>query len=192
MFGTQSGGVAGGDAGHFGEVVHRSEFDVAGAGELAHGFELAGNAFASGDAGLRAAIENFFDGVKSGVVDAFSESEVESVGGSNVVEGQHLKGFENGKRNAARRLDGGRIEGRGDGASPLQRERGRDFLFGGKAEFFDPLADFSVARAALGFERGADFEVGKLAAGDHEQAERNAVGGLRRRSHRAQARELAE
>src|ERR1017187_7748345 len=76
-------------------------------------------------------------------------------------------------------LPGGGIEGRSDGASPLQREGGGDFLFGGKAEFFDPLSDFSVAGAALGFEGGAHFEVSKLAAGDHEEPEGNAVGGMR-------------
>src|ERR1017187_4233561 len=89
-------------------------------------------------------------------------------------------------------LPGGGIEGRSDGASPLQREGGGDFPFGGKAEFFDPLADFSVAGAALGFEGGANFDVGELAAGDHEEAERNAVGRLRRWSGHAQAGELAD
>ncbi len=62
LFGTQSGGIAGGDAGHFGEVVHGSEFHFTRAGQLAHGVELAGDTFASGNAGLGAAIENFFDG----------------------------------------------------------------------------------------------------------------------------------
>src|ERR1035437_4889315 len=91
LFGTQSGGVAGGDAGHFGEVVHGSEFHFTGAGQLAHGVELAGDAFASGNAGLGAAIEDLFDGVESGVVDAFSESEIEGVGRRYVVERKHLK-----------------------------------------------------------------------------------------------------
>src|ERR1019366_3585010 len=86
LFGTQSGGIAGGDAGHFGEVVHGSEFHFKGAGQLAHGVELAGDTFASGNTGLGAAIENFFDGVESGVVDAFSEGKVEGVGGGSVVE----------------------------------------------------------------------------------------------------------
>ena len=192
FFGTQPGGVAGGNAGHFGEVVHGSEFYVGEAGQLAHGLELTGDAFASGNAGLSAASENFFDGVESGVVDAFSEREVEGVGGGSIVEGQHLKGFEDGKRNVAQRLDGRGIDGGCDGASPLQSEGGGDFLFGGKAKFFDPLTDFSVAGAALGFEGGANFGVGELAAGDHEEPEGNAVGGLRGWSHPAQAGELAE
>ena len=119
LFGTKPSSVACGDAGHFGEIVHGSEFHVARTRQLAHGFEFAGDAFSSGNAGLRAAIENSFDGVERGVVDAFSEGEVESVGCGNVVERQHLKGFEDGKRNAARRLDGGGIEGRSDGTSPL-------------------------------------------------------------------------
>jgi len=110
LFGTQSGGIAGGDAGHFGEVVHGSEFHFTGAGQLAHGVELAGDTFASGNTGLGAAIENFFDGVESGVVDAFSEGKVEGVGGGSVVEGHHLKSFEDGKWNAPLRLDGGGIE----------------------------------------------------------------------------------
>ena len=109
-FGTESGGVAGSNASHFSEVVHGSEFHVAGAGQLAHGIELASDTFASSNAGLGAAIENFFDGVESGVIDAFSEGEVEGVGGGHVVERQHLKGFENGKRNAAGRMNGGGIE----------------------------------------------------------------------------------
>ena len=71
---------------------------------------MTGNAFASGNAGLGAANENFFDGVESAVIDPFSEGEVERVGGGNVVEGQHLKGFEDGKRNVAQRMDGGGIE----------------------------------------------------------------------------------
>jgi len=150
LFGTKSGGVAGGNAGHFGQVVHGSEFDVAGAGELAHGVEFTSDTSAPGNAGLRAAIENFFDGVKSGVVDTFSESEVEGVGRSNVVERQHLKGFEDGKRNAARRMDGGRVEGGGDRTSPLQGEGGSNFLFGGKAKFFDPLADLSETKQRRG------------------------------------------
>ena len=110
LFGTQSGGIAGGDASHFREIVHGSEFHVAGLGELAHGVELTGDTFACGDAGLGAAIENFFDGVESGVVNAFSESEIEDVGRRNVVEGQHLKSFQDGKRDAARRRDPGGIE----------------------------------------------------------------------------------
>jgi hypothetical protein len=118
---------------------------------------LAGDTFASGNAGLGATSENFFDGVESAVIDAFSEGEAEGVGGRNLVEGQHLKGFEDGKRNAARRMDGGGVEGSCDGASPLQSEGGGDFLFGGKARLFDPLSDFSVVGAALGFEGGADF-----------------------------------
>ena len=94
----------------FREVIHGSEFYVAGSGQLAHGVELTGDTFASGNAGLSAASENFFDGVESAVIDAFSEGEVEGVGGRNVVEGQHLKGFEDGKRNVAQRMDGGGIE----------------------------------------------------------------------------------
>jgi hypothetical protein len=77
---------------------------------LAHSVELTGNTFAPGNAGLGAASENFFDGVESTVIDAFSEGEVEGVGGRNVVEGQHLKGFEDRKRNVAQRMDGGGIE----------------------------------------------------------------------------------
>ena len=109
-FGTQASGVAGGNAGHFTQVAHGSEFYVAGTGQLAHGVELTGNTFASGNTGLSPASENFFDGVESAMIDAFSEGEVEGIGGSNVVEGQHLKGFENGKRNVAQRMDGGGIE----------------------------------------------------------------------------------
>ena len=77
---------------------------------MPHGVELGGDAFATGNAGLGAASENFFDGVESAVIDAFSEGEVESVGSGNVVEGQHLKGFEDGKRNVAQRLDGVGVE----------------------------------------------------------------------------------
>ena len=77
---------------------------------MPHGVELAGDAFAAGNAGLGAASENFFHGVKSAMINAFSEGDVERVGGGNVVEGQHLKGFEDGKRNVAQRLDGGGIE----------------------------------------------------------------------------------
>ena len=148
--GTQAGCVAGGNAGHFSQVVHGSEFHVAGAGQLAHGVELTGNALASGDAGLGAASENFFDGVESAVIDALSEGKIERVGGRNVVEGQHLKGFEDGKRNVAERMDGEGIEGSCDGASPLQSEGGGDFLFGGKAKFFDPLTDFSITTQRRG------------------------------------------
>ena len=150
LSGSEPGGVAGSDASHFGEVVHRSEFDVVGVRELPHEVELAGNAFAPGNAGLGAAIENFFDGVESGVVDALPESEVEGVGRGRIVEGQHLEGFEDRKRNAARRLDGGGIEGSCDGTSPLQRERRGDFLFGGKAEFLDPFPDLSVRKQRRG------------------------------------------
>ena len=74
----------------------------------------------------------------------------------------------------------------------MQSESGGDFLFGGKAKFFDPLTDFSIAGAALGFEGSADFGEGKLAAGDHEEPEGNAVWGLRRWSHHAQVGELAD
>jgi hypothetical protein len=191
-FGTQAGGIAGGDARHFGQVVHGSEFHVAGVGQLAHRVELAGNAFASGNARLGAASENFFDGVESSVIDALSESEVEGVRGSNMVEREHLKGFEDGKRNASDRMDSGGIEGRCDGASPLQSEGGGDLLFGGKAKFFDPLTDFSVVGAPLGFESGADFGESQLAARDHEEAEGNAVGRLWRWRHHAQVGELAD
>jgi len=150
LFGTKSGGVTGGNAAHFGEVVHGAEFHLAGTGKLAHGVEFSGDTSAPGNAGLRAAIENFFDGAKSRVVDAFSEGEVEGVGRGNVVERQHLKGFEDGKRNAARRVDGGKVERGGNGTSPLQSEGGSDFLFGGKAKFLDPLTDFSVTKQRLG------------------------------------------
>src|SRR5438874_2846131 len=87
-FGTYPGGIAGGNAGHFGQVVHGSEFYVAGAGQLAHSVELTGNTFAPGYTGLGAASENFFDSVESSVIDALSEGEIEGVGGSDVVEGQ--------------------------------------------------------------------------------------------------------
>ena len=191
-FGTQAGGITGGDARHLGEVIDGSKFHVAGMGQLAHGVELAGNTFASGNAGLSTASKNFFDGVESSVIDAFSESEVERVGRRNMVEREHLKGFEDGKRNAAERMDRGGIEGRCDGASPLQSEGGGDLLFGGKAKFFNPLTDFSIVGAALGFESGANFSEGKLAAGDHEEPEGNAVGRLRRWRHHAQVGELAD
>jgi hypothetical protein len=49
-----------------------------------------------------------------------------------------------------------------------------------------------MAGAALRFEGGADFSEGKLAAGDHEEPERNAVWGLRRWSHHTQMGELAD
>ena len=68
---------------------------------MAHRVELAGDAFASGNAGLGTASENFFDGVEGSVIDAFSEGEVEGVGRGNMAEREHLKGFEDGKRNAA-------------------------------------------------------------------------------------------
>ena len=77
---------------------------------MAHSVELTGNTFAPGYTGLGAASENFFDSVESSVIDALSEGEIEGVGGSDVVEGQHLKGFEDGKRNVAQRMDGGGIE----------------------------------------------------------------------------------
>jgi len=144
LVGTESGGVTGGYPGHFSEVVDGSKFHVAWARQLAHGFEVAGDTLATRDAGLGTASEDFFDGVESGMVDAFSEGQVEGVGRGNVIERQHLKGFEDGKRNPAGGLDRGGIEGRSDGASPLQREGVGDFLFSGKAEFFDPFTDFSV------------------------------------------------
>jgi hypothetical protein len=109
-FGTYTGRVAGSDARHFGQVVHGSEFHVARVRELAHGVKLTCDTFASGNAGLGAASQNFFDSVESAVIDAFSEGHVESVGGGNAVEREHLKGFEDGKRNVAQRMDGGRIE----------------------------------------------------------------------------------
>jgi hypothetical protein len=87
------------------------------------------------------------------------------------------------------------VEGSKDvatGASPLQSEGGGDLLFGGKAKFFNPLTDFSIVGAALGFESGANFSEGKLAAGDHEEPEGNAVGRLRRWRHHAQVGELAD
>ena len=152
LFGTQSGGVTGGNASHFGEVVHRSEFYVAGPCELAHQFELTCDALASGNAGLSPAIENFFDGVEGGMVDAFPEREIKSVGRRRIVQRQHLKGFHDGKRNVARRLDAGGIKGRGDGTSPLQREGGGNFLFRGKPEFLDPLTDLSVKTQRRGPE----------------------------------------
>ena len=111
---------------------------------------MTGDTFASCNAGLGTASENFFDGVESAVIDAFSEGEVEGVGGGNVVEREHLKGFEDGKRNVAERMDSGGIEGSCDGASPLQSEGGGDFLFGGKAKFLDPLTDFSVTTQRRG------------------------------------------
>ena len=74
----------------------------------------------------------------------------------------------------------------------MQSESGGDFLFGGKAKFLDPFTDFSVVGAALGFESGSDFGESKLAAGDHEEPEGNAVWGLRRWSHHAQVGELAD
>jgi hypothetical protein len=74
----------------------------------------------------------------------------------------------------------------------LQSEGGGDFLFGGKAKFLDPFTDFSVVGAALGFEGGPDFGKRKLAAGNHEEPEGNAIGGLRRWSHHAQVGELAD
>ena len=60
-----------------------------------------------------------------------------------------------------------------------------------KPSFLDPLADFPVAGTALGFEGGADFQVGKFAAGDHEEPEGNAVRWLPRWGHDAQTGELA-
>ena len=109
-FGSQPRSVARGGACHFSEVVHGAKFHVTRARQLAHGLELAGNTFASGNTGLGAAIEDFFDSVESGVVDTFSEGEVERAGGSGIVKGEHLKGFEDGKGNAPRRMDGGGIE----------------------------------------------------------------------------------
>lgn len=120
LFGCQASGVAGGNASHFGEIVHGAEFEIVGMGCLTHDVELAGNPFASRYAGLSAAIENFFDRVQSRVVDAFSKSRIERIGRCDVVERQHLKRFEDGKRDAAERLQGGEIERRGDGTSPLQ------------------------------------------------------------------------
>ncbi len=74
----------------------------------------------------------------------------------------------------------------------MQSEGGGHLLFRGKAKFFNPLTDFSVSGAALGFERGANFDECKFAAGDHEEPEGNAVGGLRRWNHHAQVGELAD
>lgn len=74
----------------------------------------------------------------------------------------------------------------------MQSEGGGNVLFRGKAEFFDPLPDFSVTGAALGLEGGAHFLIGELAARDHEKAERNPVGRWRRRGHGAQTREVAD
>jgi len=191
LVGAESGGVAGGNAGHLCQVLHGPEFHVARPGQLAHGIELAGDTLASGDARLGTASENLFDGEESRVVDAFSEGEIEGVGRGYIVEGQHLKGFEDGKRDAAGRLDGGEIDGRRDRTSPLQSQGVGDFLFGGKAEFFDPFTDFSIAGAALGFESGANFGIGELAASDHQELEGNTVGRRRRWSDHVQARELA-
>jgi hypothetical protein len=110
LFWSQPGGVTGGDPSHLGEVVDRSELDVAGARELAHGLKLAGDDFASGNAGLGAAIENFFYGIKSAVIDALSEGDIERLGRGRIVDGQHAEGFEYRERYAALELDGGGIE----------------------------------------------------------------------------------
>src|SRR5258708_2028935 len=110
--------ICGGDAG-ISEVVHGSVCYVAWAGQLAHKVDLAGDAFASGNAGLGPASQNFFDGVESSVIDAFSKGEVERVGGGNMVEREHLKGLEDGKRNVAERIDSGGVEGSCDRATPL-------------------------------------------------------------------------
>jgi hypothetical protein len=72
LFRSQAGGATGGNAGHLGEFAHRAKFDIVGRRRLAHAVEPAGNAFGPCLAGLSAAIENFFDSVKSRVVDAFS------------------------------------------------------------------------------------------------------------------------
>ncbi|MGA2216342.1 MAG: hypothetical protein ABSH31_23930 [Bryobacteraceae bacterium] len=149
---------------------------------------MASDTFLSGNAGLSAAIENFFDRIESGVVDALSEGDGQSVGRLNVVDGYHLKSFEDGKRNAAGQLDGRGIERRSYRASPLQSQRGRNLLFRGETEFFNPFPDFSVTRASLGLEGGAHFEISNLAASDHKQPQWNTVGGLRRWSQGAQAR----
>ena len=152
--------------------------------------DLTRNTFASGDAGLGTASENLFDGIERGVIDPFSESEIEDVAGRSVAEGQHLKGFKNRERNISRRVDGGGINGSGDGQTPIAGLRGGDVLLGGEAKFLDPLADFSVVGAALRVEGGTNFHMSELASGDHEQTEGNAVGRLRGWSHYAMVREL--
>jgi len=63
LFGSQAGSIAGGNASHFGEIVHGPEFDIMKTRHLPHGIELAGDALPSCYAGLGAAIKNFFDGI---------------------------------------------------------------------------------------------------------------------------------
>src|ERR1700722_5572002 len=105
------------------------------------------------------------------MIDPFSESEIEGVAGRYVAKGQHLKGFQDGKGNVSKRMDGGGIDGSGDRTSPLQGKGGGDFLLGGKAKLLDPLADFSVAGAALCFEGSPDFNVSKFSPSDHKQSQ---------------------
>lgn len=150
LFWSQASRVAGSDARHFGEIVYRPEFHIVRTRHLAHGLKLAGNAFAPSYTRLGAAIENLFDSEQAGVVDAFAKGQIEGVGRSDIIERQHLESLEDGKRDVAERLKGREIEGRGYGTSPLQGESSSHFLFCGEAQFFDPLADFSVKKRRRG------------------------------------------
>src|SRR6202140_535350 len=101
------------------------------------------------------------------MIHSFAESEIQRVGRGDVVKRQHLKSFEDRQRNFARKMARGGVERRGYRATPLQSQRFGYFIFAGKAEFFYPLPDFSVVSAALSFERGAHFNISKLAARYH-------------------------
>ncbi len=59
--------------------------------------------------------------------------------------------------------------------SPLQTERRRHLLFGGKPQLFQPLSDAAMAIGALGFECGSQLRMSQLPARKHKQAQRNPV-----------------
>lgn len=163
--------VTGRDASHFTQVARR-KLHVARSRKAAHGFELPRNPSRRRNARLRTAVENLSDRIEGRVIHTGSESQIKRVGHGGVVEREHLKRFENRQWNSAGRIHRRGIERKCDGASPLQGERGRDFLFGRKAQLHDPVADRAVTRAPLGFERSLHFSVRELAPCNHEQTEK--------------------
>jgi hypothetical protein len=81
FIGPQPQHVTDADASDLGEIVHWAECKFAGARLLAHTDQLIGNEFASGNAGLRAAIEHFLDGVQRSVIDALTKCDIDRFGG---------------------------------------------------------------------------------------------------------------
>jgi hypothetical protein len=119
-----------------------------------YSLQLPIHAAAADQAGLGAAIEHLLDGVKSGVINTIAERHVKHASRRDKLHRQNAEPFE---QTIGQHVPAGKIvhsprdQNR---TSPLQSERRRYLLFGGKAQFFQPFPEATMTAGTLDYERG--------------------------------------